>query len=149
MNHSQLRVTVVSDEMTTISITCFSDEVSTMTKDCNEVLAETGDKNPYQLPSSLKALENNDSSTIEAPKNTIRKALFGRKTTVNDESTAKDDLRKAFEKCNEISQESRALIDSFLKEESDKDYQMNHSMYGKAPKKQMNAKFVWLWEKYN
>ncbi|GJV02080.1 SPX and EXS domain-containing protein [Tanacetum coccineum] len=30
--------------------------------------------------------------------------------------TAKDDLRKAYEKCNDISQESRALIDSFLKE---------------------------------
>nr|GEZ39270.1 hypothetical protein [Tanacetum cinerariifolium] len=32
-------------------------------------------------------------------------------------STAKGDLRKAYEKCNDISQESRALIDTFLKEE--------------------------------
>ncbi|GJZ53997.1 hypothetical protein Tco_0608882 [Tanacetum coccineum] len=30
--------------------------------------------------------------------------------------TAKDDLRNAYEKCNDISQESRALIDTFLKE---------------------------------
>ncbi|GJV47094.1 hypothetical protein Tco_1437306 [Tanacetum coccineum] len=30
--------------------------------------------------------------------------------------SAKDDLRKAYEKCNDISQESRALIDTFLKE---------------------------------
>ncbi|GJU02870.1 hypothetical protein Tco_1113208 [Tanacetum coccineum] len=42
--------------------------------------------------------------------------------------TAKDDLRKAYEKCNDISQESRALIDSFLKEGSDKDYELNLSI---------------------
>ncbi|GJW34673.1 hypothetical protein Tco_0057593 [Tanacetum coccineum] len=48
--------------------------------------------------------------------------------------TAKDDLRKAYEKCNDIPQESRALIDTFLKEESDIDYEMNISMYGKAAK---------------
>ncbi|GJZ56603.1 GPCR kinase [Tanacetum coccineum] len=34
--------------------------------------------------------------------------------------TTKDDLRNAYEKCNDISQKSRALIDSFLKECSDK-----------------------------
>ncbi|GKD17641.1 ribonuclease H-like domain-containing protein [Tanacetum coccineum] len=37
--------------------------------------------------------------------------------------TTKDDLRNACEKCNDISQESRALINSFLKEGSDKDYE--------------------------
>nr|GEW49162.1 reverse transcriptase domain-containing protein [Tanacetum cinerariifolium] len=42
--------------------------------------------------------------------------------------TAKDDLRKVYEKCNDIPQESRALIDTFLKEESDKDYEMNLSI---------------------
>ncbi|GKE45056.1 hypothetical protein Tco_1472340 [Tanacetum coccineum] len=42
--------------------------------------------------------------------------------------TAKDDLRKAYEKCNDISQESRALIDAFLKEGSDKDYELNLSI---------------------
>nr|GEV68357.1 hypothetical protein [Tanacetum cinerariifolium] len=54
---------------------------------------------------------------------------------------AKDDLRNAYEKCNDISQESRALIVTFLKEESDKDYELNLSMYGKAAKleKQMDA----------
>ncbi|GKC50755.1 hypothetical protein Tco_1073500 [Tanacetum coccineum] len=63
---------------------------------------------------------------------------------------AKDDLRKAYEKCNGISQESRALIDTFLKEGSDKDYELNLSMYGKAAKleKQMDAKLAWLLEKY-
>ncbi|GJT47024.1 hypothetical protein Tco_0955739 [Tanacetum coccineum] len=63
---------------------------------------------------------------------------------------AKDDLRKAYEKCNDISQESRALIDTFLKEGSDKDYELNLSMYGKAAKleKQMDAKLAWLLEKY-
>ncbi|GJU89005.1 hypothetical protein Tco_1301428 [Tanacetum coccineum] len=64
--------------------------------------------------------------------------------------TAKDDLRNAYEKCNDISQESRALIDTFLKEGSDKDYELNLSMYGKAAKleTQMNAKLAWLLEKY-
>ncbi|GJX98486.1 hypothetical protein Tco_0355505 [Tanacetum coccineum] len=63
----------------------------------------------------------------------------------------KDDLRKAYEKCNDIPQESRALIDNFLKEGSDKDYELNLSMYRKAAKieKQLNAKLVWLREKYN
>ncbi|GJU31768.1 hypothetical protein Tco_1175357 [Tanacetum coccineum] len=65
--------------------------------------------------------------------------------------TAKDDLRKAYEKCNDISQESHALIDAFLKEGSDKDYELNLSMYENAAKieKQMNAKLAWLLKKYN
>ncbi|GJR78039.1 hypothetical protein Tco_0148824 [Tanacetum coccineum] len=44
-------------------------------------------------------------------------------------STAKNDLRKAYEKCNDIPQENRALIDTFLKQESDKDYKMHLAMY--------------------
>ncbi|GJY45567.1 hypothetical protein Tco_0434630 [Tanacetum coccineum] len=43
--------------------------------------------------------------------------------------TVKDDLRKAYEKFNDIPQESRALIDTFLKQESDKDYKMHITMY--------------------
>nr|GEZ69568.1 hypothetical protein [Tanacetum cinerariifolium] len=64
--------------------------------------------------------------------------------------TVKDDLRNAYEKYTDISQESRALIDGFLKECSDKDYELNLSMYGKAAKlkKQMDAKLAWLLEKY-
>ncbi|GKA53926.1 hypothetical protein Tco_0752875 [Tanacetum coccineum] len=91
--NSRLQLATVSDETTTISITCFSDEASTMTKYCTQVLAETRNKNPYQLPSSLKVLEDKDNSTIEAPKKTTRKALFERKTTVNDESTGFDGRR--------------------------------------------------------
>ncbi|GJT99993.1 hypothetical protein Tco_1110332 [Tanacetum coccineum] len=62
--------------------------------------------------------------------------------------TVKKNLRNAYEKCTDISQESRALIDSFLKEGFDKDY--NISMYGKAAKleKQMDAKLAWLPDKY-
>nr|GEW32697.1 hypothetical protein [Tanacetum cinerariifolium] len=41
--------------------------------------------------------------------------------------TTKDDLRKTYQ--NDIPQESRALIDTFLKEESDKDYKMNLAIY--------------------
>nr|GEV25913.1 hypothetical protein [Tanacetum cinerariifolium] len=64
--------------------------------------------------------------------------------------TAKDDLRNAYEKSNDISQESRALIDNFLKEGSAKDYELNLSMYGKVAKleKQMDAKLAWLLKKY-
>nr|GEY17440.1 hypothetical protein [Tanacetum cinerariifolium] len=64
---------------------------------------------------------------------------------------AKDDPRKAYEKCNHIPQETRALIDTFLKEGSNKDYEMHNSLFGKAAKieKQMNVKLVWLREKYN
>ncbi|GKE46552.1 hypothetical protein Tco_1477810 [Tanacetum coccineum] len=63
---------------------------------------------------------------------------------------AKDDLRKAYEKCNDISQERRALIDAFLKESSAKDYELNLSMYENAAKleKQMDSKLAWLLEKY-
>nr|GEY51600.1 hypothetical protein [Tanacetum cinerariifolium] len=65
--------------------------------------------------------------------------------------TTKDDLRNAYEKCNDIPQESHALIDNFLKEGFDKDYELNLSMYKKAAKieKQMNAKLVWLQKIYN
>nr|GEV13031.1 hypothetical protein [Tanacetum cinerariifolium] len=64
--------------------------------------------------------------------------------------TAKDNLRNAYEKYNDISQESRTLIDSFLKEGFDKDYELNLSMYEKAAKleKQMDVKLAWLLEKY-
>ncbi|GJW72852.1 hypothetical protein Tco_0132222 [Tanacetum coccineum] len=41
---------------------------------------------------------------------------------------AKDDLRKAYLKCNDIPQESRALIETLLKEGSDKDYELNLSI---------------------
>nr|GEY08255.1 hypothetical protein [Tanacetum cinerariifolium] len=63
---------------------------------------------------------------------------------------AKDDLKKDYEKCNDISQESRVLINTFLKEGSNKDYELNLSMYEKAEKieKQMDAKLAWLLEKY-
>nr|GEU56360.1 hypothetical protein [Tanacetum cinerariifolium] len=64
---------------------------------------------------------------------------------------SKQDLRKAYEKCNDIPQKSRDLIDTFLKEEADKDYELNLFMFGKAAKiqKQMNAKLIWLRKKYN
>ncbi|GKD10522.1 hypothetical protein Tco_1190207, partial [Tanacetum coccineum] len=42
-------------------------------------------------------------------------------------STSKDDLWKAYEECNDISQEQRALIVTFLEETSDKDYEMHNA----------------------
>nr|GEV74876.1 hypothetical protein [Tanacetum cinerariifolium] len=46
--------------------------------------------------------------------------------------TTKDDMWKAYEECNEILKERRALINTFLKETSDKDYDMHNSLFGKA-----------------
>ncbi|GJZ83700.1 hypothetical protein Tco_0648873 [Tanacetum coccineum] len=50
-------VAIVGDGSATTSVTCFSDEANSLTRDCNELLAEIIDKNPYQLPPSLKELE--------------------------------------------------------------------------------------------
>ncbi|GJY63023.1 hypothetical protein Tco_0464483 [Tanacetum coccineum] len=58
-----------------------------------------------------------------------QKAILDLALQFDNACTAKNDLRKAYEKCNDIPQESRALIDTFLKEESDKDYELNLSMY--------------------
>ncbi|GJW50933.1 hypothetical protein Tco_0092284 [Tanacetum coccineum] len=68
-----------------------------------------------------------------------------------DSYAVRDDLRKAYEKCNDMSQESRALICTFLKESSGNDHKLHLSMYGKASRleKQMGAKLAWLREKYS
>ncbi|GJV04961.1 hypothetical protein Tco_1338530 [Tanacetum coccineum] len=68
-----------------------------------------------------------------------------------DSCAVRDDLRKAYEKCSDISQESRALICTFLKESSKKDRKLHLSMYGKAAQleKQMGAKSAWFQEKYS
>ncbi|GKA66807.1 hypothetical protein Tco_0766615 [Tanacetum coccineum] len=58
-----------------------------------------------------------------------QKAIIKLAVQFDNASTAKNDLRKAYEKCNDIPQESRALIDTFLKQESDKNYKMNLAMY--------------------
>nr|GEX80632.1 hypothetical protein [Tanacetum cinerariifolium] len=42
---------------------------------------------------------------------------------------AKDDLRRAYEECNDIPEEKRTLIDIYLKEESDKDYEMHNALF--------------------
>ncbi|GKC75708.1 hypothetical protein Tco_1126482 [Tanacetum coccineum] len=63
-----------------------------------------------------------------------------------DSCAIRDDLRKAYEKCNDISQKSRALICTLLKESSEKDRKLHLSMYGKASRleKHMGAKLAWL-----
>ncbi|GJU40484.1 retrovirus-related pol polyprotein from transposon TNT 1-94 [Tanacetum coccineum] len=68
-----------------------------------------------------------------------------------DSCAVRDDLRKAYEKCNDISRESRALICTLLKESSEKDRKLHLSMYGKAAQleKQMGAKSAWFQEKYS
>ncbi|GJX12647.1 hypothetical protein Tco_0204405 [Tanacetum coccineum] len=78
-------------------------------------------------------------------------ALLGLAFRFEDSCAVRDDLRKAYEKCNDISQESRALIGTLLKESFEKDRKLHLSMYGKAAQleKQMGAKLAWLREKYS
>ncbi|GKE87355.1 hypothetical protein Tco_1564830 [Tanacetum coccineum] len=68
-----------------------------------------------------------------------------------DSCAIRDDLRKVYEKCNDISQESRALICTLLKESFKKDRKLHLSMYGKAVQleRQMGAKSDWFREKYS
>ncbi|GJW81689.1 hypothetical protein Tco_0145664 [Tanacetum coccineum] len=49
-------------------------------------------------------------------------------------SIAKDDLRKAYDECSDVSEEKRASIDTYLKQESDKDYEMHNTLFRKAAK---------------
>ncbi|GKA51936.1 hypothetical protein Tco_0745132 [Tanacetum coccineum] len=57
--------------------------------------------------------------------------------------TAQDDLRKAYEECNDIPQEKRDMIINFLNEECEKDYEMHNALFRKARKleRQINHKF--------
>ncbi|GKD02110.1 RNA-directed DNA polymerase, eukaryota [Tanacetum coccineum] len=57
-----------------------------------------------------------------------QKAILDLALQFDNACTTKKDLRQAYEKCNDIPQEIRALIDTFLKEGSDKDYELNLSM---------------------
>ncbi|GJZ03850.1 hypothetical protein Tco_0537125 [Tanacetum coccineum] len=67
-----------------------------------------------------------------------------------DSCAVRDDLRKAYEKCNDISQESRALIACIKNKVVKKDRKLHLSMYGKVAQleKQMDAKLDWFQEKY-
>ncbi|GKE54054.1 hypothetical protein Tco_1489210 [Tanacetum coccineum] len=68
-----------------------------------------------------------------------------------DSCAVRDNIRKAYEKCNDMSQESRALICTFLKESYVNDHKLHLSMYGKASRleKQMGAKLAWFRGKYS
>ncbi|GKF16605.1 hypothetical protein Tco_0061523 [Tanacetum coccineum] len=50
-----------------------------------------------------------------------QKAIIELAVQFDNASTTKEDMKKAYEKCNDIPQENRALIDTFLKQKSDKD----------------------------
>ncbi|GJS67133.1 hypothetical protein Tco_0681697 [Tanacetum coccineum] len=75
-----------------------------------------------------------------------QKALMELAVQFENASAAKSDFRKAYEKCYDITHESRALIDTFLKQESNKDYDMNLALYRKAAKieNQTESKFELL-----
>ncbi|GKC23805.1 hypothetical protein Tco_1025955 [Tanacetum coccineum] len=55
---------------------------------------------------------------------------------------AKDDMRKAYEECNHIQQETRALIDTFLKEGSNKDYEMHNSLATSTASRRRSVKKI-------
>ncbi|GKB39876.1 hypothetical protein Tco_0884818 [Tanacetum coccineum] len=80
-----------------------------------------------------------------------QKAIMKLAMQFHNACTAIEDLRKAYEKCNDISQENRTLIDTCLKQEFDKVYEMHLALFRKTAKikQQMNTKFVWLWGKFN
>nr|GFA69815.1 hypothetical protein [Tanacetum cinerariifolium] len=73
-----------------------------------------------------------------------QKAMMDLAVQFDNASAAKQDLRQAYEKCNDIPQETRTLIDTFLKRESDKNYEMILAIYQKAGKieKQIETKYV-------
>ncbi|GJV86731.1 hypothetical protein Tco_1530669 [Tanacetum coccineum] len=77
-----------------------------------------------------------------------QKAILDLALQFDNACTAKEYLEKALlRKCNAHSTRESC----FLKEGSDKYYELNLFMYRKAARieKQMNAKLVWLLEKYN
>ncbi|GJT71049.1 hypothetical protein Tco_1030335 [Tanacetum coccineum] len=57
-----------------------------------------------------------------------QKAIMDLALQFDNACTTKKGLRKAYEKFNHIPQKSRVLIDTFLKEGSDKDYELNLSI---------------------
>nr|GEX95248.1 ribonuclease H-like domain-containing protein [Tanacetum cinerariifolium] len=73
-----------------------------------------------------------------------QKAFMELAVQFENASATKSDVRKAYEKCYNITHESRALIDTFLKQESNKDYEMNLALYRKAAKieKQIESRYV-------
>ncbi|GJW57284.1 hypothetical protein Tco_0104015 [Tanacetum coccineum] len=99
---------------------------------------------PYRLRNrSLQRLINEDKGRQDA--------LLELAFRFEDSCAVRDDLRKGYEKCNDMSQESRVLICTFLKESSGNDHKLHLSMYGKASRleKQMGAKLACLREKYS
>ncbi|GJS90406.1 hypothetical protein Tco_0773042 [Tanacetum coccineum] len=77
-------------------------------------------------------------------------AIMNLDVEFDNASTTKEHMRKAYEKCNNIPQEKCALIDTSLKEESDKYYEMHNALFKKVAKikHQINTKFVWMHVKY-
>ncbi|GKE92593.1 hypothetical protein Tco_1573688, partial [Tanacetum coccineum] len=49
-------------------------------------------------------------------------------------NTTKDEPHKAYEKCSDIPQEKHVLTDTYLKQESDKDYEIHNALFRKATK---------------
>ncbi|GKA93166.1 hypothetical protein Tco_0815152 [Tanacetum coccineum] len=70
----------------------------------------------YSLPHTDSEVEALVQKLIDEDKG-HQNAILDLALQFENSCTAKDNLRKAYEKCTDISQESRALIDTFLKKE--------------------------------
>ncbi|GJX19933.1 hypothetical protein Tco_0222610 [Tanacetum coccineum] len=64
----------------------------------------------------------------------VRLAIINLAVEFENVSIAKDDMRKAYDECSDILQEKRASIDTYLKQEYDKDYEMHNALFRKAIK---------------
>ncbi|GJU02124.1 putative reverse transcriptase domain-containing protein [Tanacetum coccineum] len=71
-----------------------------------------------------------------------QKAIMELVVQFDNACTTKEDMKKAYEKCNDIPQENCALIDTFLKQESDKDYEM-HNAFLEIMSPHTRKKFRW------
>ncbi|GJT23063.1 transposase, MuDR, MULE transposase domain protein [Tanacetum coccineum] len=69
---------------------------------------------------------------------------FIRNYGVRESNSSKDELLKAYEQCRDISMDKRAMIENFLKIESELDYKMQSALFRKATKleKQIRDKLV-------
>ncbi|GKE69165.1 hypothetical protein Tco_1527237 [Tanacetum coccineum] len=58
-----------------------------------------------------------------------------------DAIEAKDELLKAYEQCRDISMDKRAMIENFLKIESELDYKMQSALFRKATKLEKQIRY--------
>ncbi|GJR42079.1 retrovirus-related pol polyprotein from transposon TNT 1-94 [Tanacetum coccineum] len=111
--------------------------------ECSVAASYSGELSDSEIEALVQRLINEDKGRQDV--------LLNLAFQFEDSCAVRDDLRKAYEKCNDLSQESRALICTLLKESSKKDRKLHLSMYRKSSQlqKQMDANSAWFQEKYS